>query len=235
MRRQIWTFLGLVWSEWSSRVTGSLSAVLVLLGLGISVAGVAGVTVPAVSIIQIATWLLAAICGGQAAYAVWARERSARANAETALAKITEAGRIEILFDDQDARFVRPIRALHASPGEHFWVGVHNAGKRTLEDVTLRAQEGWFVQNTLSVAHQRLTIAGLRSDREPVIAAFDALHPGATELINLFGLSYHIGSADDVFSAVRRFTLEARARDAKTITVEFEYEPTRRPMIRKLT
>ena len=85
MQHPVWTFLRLVWSEWASRVTGSLSAILVLLGLGISLAGAFGVQVPAASIIQLATWFLAAACGGQAAYAVWAKEREARNVAEQKL------------------------------------------------------------------------------------------------------------------------------------------------------
>src|SRR6516225_7516984 len=85
MQHPVWTFLRLVWSEWASRVTGSLSAILVLLGLGISLAGAFGVQVPAASIIQLATWFLAAACGGQAAYAVWAKEREARNVAELKL------------------------------------------------------------------------------------------------------------------------------------------------------
>lgn len=79
---QVWTFLRLIWGEWASRVTGSLSAILVLLGLSISFAGAAGEKIPADSIIQLATWVFAAICGGQAAYRVWAREHSARVVAE---------------------------------------------------------------------------------------------------------------------------------------------------------
>jgi hypothetical protein len=85
MQHTVWTFLRLVWSEWASRVTGSLSAVLVLLGLGISLAGTFGAQIPAASIIQLATWLLAAACGGQAAYAVWGKEREARNAAEAKL------------------------------------------------------------------------------------------------------------------------------------------------------
>lgn len=88
MWHQAWTFLRLIWGEWASRVTGSLSAVLLIVGLGISIASAAGVKVPAQSLLQIATWLLVAICGGQAAYAVWARERVARDRAEAELAAL---------------------------------------------------------------------------------------------------------------------------------------------------
>jgi hypothetical protein len=77
-------------AEWSSRVTGSLSAILIFLGLGISVAGAFGAKIPADSIVQLATWLLAAICGGQAAYSVWGRERQARSEAEERVAEAEE-------------------------------------------------------------------------------------------------------------------------------------------------
>jgi hypothetical protein len=75
MAKGIREFLRLVWAEWSTRVTGSLSAVLLLLGLGISVTSAFGVTIPSEGIIQLATWLLAAICGGQSAFSVWNNER----------------------------------------------------------------------------------------------------------------------------------------------------------------
>ena len=76
MRHQVWTFLRLVGREWASLVTGSLSALLLLVGLCISLAGTFGLKIPADSAIQLGTWLLAAICGGQAAYSAWAREHA---------------------------------------------------------------------------------------------------------------------------------------------------------------
>jgi hypothetical protein len=85
--RQLGTFLRLIGAEWASLVTGSLSAILVFLGLGISIAGAAGVAVPQAAIIQVATWAFAAICGGWASYSVWVRERATREEAETRLAQ----------------------------------------------------------------------------------------------------------------------------------------------------
>jgi hypothetical protein len=96
MQHPLWTFLRLVWSEWASLVTGSLSAVLVLLGLGISLAGTFGVQIPAASLIQLATWLLVAACGGQAAYAVWSKEYKARLTAE---AKLSHSYGLSFGFD----------------------------------------------------------------------------------------------------------------------------------------
>jgi hypothetical protein len=74
VEKPVQKFLGLVWAEWSSRVTGSLSALLVLLGLGLSIASAFGVTIPNDALIQTATWILAAACGGQAAYSIWHTE-----------------------------------------------------------------------------------------------------------------------------------------------------------------
>jgi hypothetical protein len=63
-------FLHSAWRDVASRLTGSLSAALILLGLGMSAADS--------GIIQFAIWLLAAICGGQAAYSIWLREHKER-------------------------------------------------------------------------------------------------------------------------------------------------------------
>jgi hypothetical protein len=75
MRHPVWIFLLLIWDEWSSLVTGSLSAILVLLGIGISVSGALGFHFESESWVQIASWILAAFCGGKAAYSVWVREQ----------------------------------------------------------------------------------------------------------------------------------------------------------------
>jgi hypothetical protein len=99
MSNQTWTFLRLIWGEWASRVTGSLSAILVLIGLSISFAGAAGARIPADSIIQLATWIFAAICGGQAACSVWAREHWARVVAEE---KLKPCG-LRLQFDSEAA------------------------------------------------------------------------------------------------------------------------------------
>jgi hypothetical protein len=72
--REIWKFLRLVAGKWASLVTGAFSALLVLLGLGISIVGAFGIKIPSDSIIQLATWTLAAVCCGYAAFSVWHRE-----------------------------------------------------------------------------------------------------------------------------------------------------------------
>jgi hypothetical protein len=79
-------FLGLVYAEWASLVTGAFSAILIVLGIGVSLASAFGVHVPSESTIQIATWALAAICGCRAAYSVWVRAYDNRIELEHKLA-----------------------------------------------------------------------------------------------------------------------------------------------------
>jgi hypothetical protein len=121
---------------------------------------------------------------------------------------------------------------LHGERGEHFWVGVHNAGAQTLDEVVLLAQEGWFVEHTIAVAHPVFGEFGPKKARVPTVAKFPSLHPGVTEMVNLFGLNYQATpNKSDVLGNVRKFTLEAQARDVRTATAEFEYDPNRRPMV----
>ena len=232
MRLQVWIFLRLVWSEWASRVTGSISAVLVLLALGMSALRIFGYSFPAVSIIEMATWVLAAVCGGQAAFFVWRREWFARNEAEV---KLSVSRRFEILFNDADPAFVRPIMPAFRDNivGERYLVAIHNSAVTTLYHVTLRGKESGFVSRTLAIIHARPTEYGLREDREPVIAILEHLDPGATEFIELFQIRYR--AADEVFQDIHRFVLEARARDTATMLAEFEYDPKRRPMIRMIS
>ncbi len=75
-------YLRLIWGEWATRVTGSISALLVLLGLSLNIAESFGARIPASSIVQLATWAVAVVCGVIASYSVWARERTARLSAE---------------------------------------------------------------------------------------------------------------------------------------------------------
>ena len=142
---------------------------------------------------------------------------------------------LEIKFDENDASFVRPIRGLHGSKGERFWIGLHNSGPHTLDGVTLRAQEGWFVEHTISIAHQKWRDGVPSQERVPVIIDLPHLDPSATEMVELFGVSYNSQpNKHDVLGDVRRFVLEARARNVNTVVQEFEYDPKGRPMIKRV-
>lgn len=92
------TFLRLVYAEWASLVTGSFSAGLVLLGLAISIAGALGKPIPNEPIVQLATWTLAVLCGGRAAFSVWVREHDTRMVVEAHLAR----PELDIEFDPEN-------------------------------------------------------------------------------------------------------------------------------------
>lgn len=81
----LWNFLKLFYAEWASLVTGSFSAILFLLGLGLSMAVALGYPVPGGPIAQVATWMLAIASSGRAAYLIWAREHKLRVQAEEKL------------------------------------------------------------------------------------------------------------------------------------------------------
>ncbi len=133
MWRQIGTFLRLVWAEWSSRVTGPLSAILVLAGLGISVASTFGVKIPSEPIIQLGTWLLAAICGGQAAYSVWAREHNHVIALQSRLTP-----KYSVSFHEENGS---PVRFTDGHPALYFRLCVDN--KSTVPVVSC---EGWATE-----------------------------------------------------------------------------------------
>jgi len=108
MLDQIGTFLRLVWAEWSSRVTGSISAFLVLAGLCISIAGTFGAKIPSESILQLVTWALAALFGAQAAFSIWAREHQARIEVERKLAEKTTPN-FTVSFDQERGGIVNAV------------------------------------------------------------------------------------------------------------------------------
>jgi hypothetical protein len=63
-----------------------------------------------------------------------------------------------------------------------------------------------------------------------------AIDPDVTEPIELFDLPLreNLPKYEDFMQNVYTFTLEARCRDAKPCTAEFEYDPKNTPMIRRL-
>jgi hypothetical protein len=68
----VWRFIRLVLSNWSSRVTGPLSAILIITGIGLNVARSFGIIVPIT--LESLTWLFAIVCVVQAVYSVWYKE-----------------------------------------------------------------------------------------------------------------------------------------------------------------
>ena len=119
---------------------------------------------------------------------------------------------------------------------ERYWVWLKNAStEKTLYDVTLRAKAGKFVHETIAIAHQR---PGKLLQSEPVLLERQELHPEVVEKVMLFGISLDECAdegARDFFSRIHKFTLEARARDTKTVTADFEFNPQATPMLRRIS
>ncbi len=88
MPHQVWAFIRLIWGQWATAVTGSLSAIFVLIALFLNAASAVGIHIPADPIVQSVTWMLAVACGGQAAYRVWAGEHQVRLAAEAKLGEV---------------------------------------------------------------------------------------------------------------------------------------------------
>src|SRR5262249_21539985 len=145
------------------------------------------------------------------------------------LQALSTASPLQILYDhaDPQGRYARNLGSAFK-----YWVGVHNRSpdNRTLCDVTLRALESEFTSEVLSIAHRQ------DSEREPVLMHWDAIHPGMTEMVELFGLSSDLSHlTEEAFSGgAPRFTLEARAQDPGTVTAEFEFHPELRPPLRRV-
>jgi hypothetical protein len=140
---------------------------------------------------------------------------------------------LDILFNEDDRAFVRDKRGLYGTVRtRRWWVGVHNASRTwSIDDITLRAREGHFVDCTIAIAHRQ---PGQLTMREPVIAEFRTLPPGATEMVELFGLGADEYSEQDILSKKQTFTLEVRGRDTPVAQLVLEYDPaTKPPIIRR--
>lgn len=148
-------------------------------------------------------------------YLLWLRDR-----------RDTAAPGLEILFDENDPTFVRDLPSLYnnLSGGRRWHVAVRNlSAKNNIDDVSLRAREGRFVRYTIAVYHQT-------SERTPIILTCATLAPGATEYVELFGVSgSRSGPTRDLLEQRHTFVLEARGRDTSIVLAEFEFLPGDNP------
>jgi hypothetical protein len=133
---------------------------------------------------------------------------------------------LEILYEPKDPRFVnREYRS--RTMVTRYRIGVHNATtEHSIHDVVVSADKNLFVENTIEEAW-----GGTTTQR------IDRIDPGATEFIEFFGLADNFGTDDprDVFSAARRFTIRASAKDTRETLAEFEFDRKTVPMIRGIS
>lgn len=150
---------------------------------------------------------------------------------------IPAAGPLQIIYDQENPRCVRPEITDDGRAITRYWVGVHNrTTDRTLFDVSLRALEGSITSEIIGVAHGKFLSSApndMRTEREPIIAEWKQLDPDVTEYVQLFGLDDEVSaSAESALADVRELNLEARATNTKRAIALLEYVPNQIPAIR---
>jgi hypothetical protein len=141
-------------------------------------------------------------------------------------------GAFEILYDPDDSRYVRQAD----NDATRYFVGLHILNSKSVLHPNVRVRESEFTTRVLAKEHLP---AGVQYSSGPIpLYSGGALDPDDIELIPLVRLpSYrylYIKGLDDPIGRPQRFVLEARGRDVRTVTREFEYDPTKMPMIRML-
>jgi hypothetical protein len=130
-----------------------------------------------------------------------------------------------IEFDAADDRFVDVL-----TDRVRYFVGLRNASDQTIMLPSMRAHNSEFTNQILSECDPY-------NWGQPVgamiIYAGGAIDPGGMELIELFSLSNDQTSHGELLLEEHRFTLETRGRNAKSLCVEFEYNPEKFPRIKK--
>jgi hypothetical protein len=164
----------------------------------------------------------------EGSYRVSEREASEKANLDARLNSLLGGqAELEFIFDESDPRCVKEGDSFYGYDGNYqkprrWWIGIKNSSTtKSAEDVTIRAHESWFVDNTIAIAHRRIDE---RPKKSPLIFSRATLEPGAVEFVELFGLSPNLSG--DVFKKSHDFVLEARARDTQTVLMTLRYEPT---------
>jgi hypothetical protein len=164
-------------------------------------------------------------------YRVATKEADEKATLAARLNSLEYArAQLELVFDESDPRCVKDDFYWYKdkTPKSRTWfVGIKNSSTtKSADDVTIRAQESWFVENTISIAARYSNIEE-SPKKNPLIFSRTTLEPGAVEFIMLFGLSPNPSDLPgDVFKRSHEFVLEARARDAQTVLMTLKYEPT---------
>jgi hypothetical protein len=176
------------------------------------------------------SWALVAACallgmGFEAAYRLDQKRR------ETIRALSPDES-LHLTYDVTDERCLkfRGSRYSSDATGEMYSFLVTNRGSKTLLNVTVRALPSWFTSTLVS---ETVFSRSVSRTQTVVIREIAAIDPGATDVIELFGLSYSPESSnpDHILNRVERFTLEARATDSKTVQLHMKYDPDARPMI----
>jgi hypothetical protein len=113
----------------------------------------------------------------------------------------------------------------------HYFIRLRNMSERTIAWPSIRAHNSLF-------ANQILTEIDPYSWGQPtgamLIYVGGAIDPKAWEFIKLFDVPYDMMVHENAAIATKhRFTLEARGQNAETLEVDFEYDPSKFPRLKK--
>jgi hypothetical protein len=123
---------------------------------------------------------------------------------------------------------------LYGPTGERLHWGVKNNSRSTIYGVSLRAKESFFTRAIIAPAYRRRD--SRKDDIEPIVAVIDHIDPFATETKEALVFEYLNKTSrptNDILSSIQHFSLEARARDQKTVINLYEYNPDARPMFKQ--
>ena len=137
----------------------------------------------------------------------------------------------EILFDQTDARFVRPTE----NNATRYFIGLHVLTKdRSINFPNLRVQENDFARLVFADNHRDATGKPYVSGPSQIYVG-GALDPEDIELIWLCDLpNFEYLTKESPLAHPQRFVLEARGQHTRTVRREFEYDPAANPRIRML-
>ena len=143
---------------------------------------------------------------------------------------------LELVFDPNDPRCVKDKRYWFESEfleSRRWSIGVkNNSETKSADGLTVRAKEFWFVSCSIATSHRG---PYEEAKREPVFFTKDTLEPGALEFVEMFGMDGNTSAmGSGVFQKSHEFVIEARARDAKTVQIVLQYDPTTPPTITKM-
>ena len=179
--------------------------------------------------LSLAWWSVVAL----AILAGWVFEASFRLDRkrEATIANLSPATALRMIFQPSDKRCLDIIKSRYGGEEiECYAVLLVNHGGLSIENITVRGlPSAWtsIVLAEVSLGHTE------RKGATVILRTIQELHPEAVDVISLGGVPYNSGSSvpTHILNNPQRFMLEARARNNKTVSLEFEYDPHKRPML----
>jgi hypothetical protein len=132
----------------------------------------------------------------------------------------------ELIYEPSD-----PLWVVSEPNRTRYFVGLHILARRTVDFPNVWALPGTFTEAVFATIYPNHQSGAVQ------IYSGGAIDWGVTERFEMFGLppSSKYLSRDSVLRMPHRFVLEIRGRNCQAVRTEFEYDPNKTPMIRKLS